>query len=89
MGKLCWSSSGGHGEYFAGYIDDTYYIILKEEAKLEGSVNGLIIAKLEVKGFSGPQLLVCGPSSLLDFVLPALRALRVCDDDSIVHICIS
>lgn len=29
LGKLWWSSSGGHGEYFSGYID---YIILKGEA---------------------------------------------------------
>ena len=44
-----------------------------------------IIDWLEVKGPSGPQLLVCGPSGLLDFVLRALRTLRPCDDDSIVH----
>ena len=31
------------------------------------------------------SLEVCGPSGLLDFVLRALRALRPCDDDSIVH----
>ena len=34
---------------------------------------------LEVQGPSGPQLLVWGPSGLLDFVLRALRALRPCD----------
>ena len=32
--------------------------------------------KLEVRGSSGPQLLVGGPSGRLDFVLRALRALR-------------
>ena len=31
---------------------------------------------LEVRGPSGPQLLVGGPSGRLDFVLRALRALR-------------
>ena len=31
---------------------------------------------LEVRGPSGPQLLVGGPSGWLDFVLRALRALR-------------
>ena len=40
---------------------------------------------LEVKGPSGPQLLVCGPSGLLDFVLRALRALRPCDPRRCVH----
>ena len=40
---------------------------------------------LEVKGPSGPQLLVCGPSGLLDFVLHALRALRPCDPCKCVH----
>ena len=40
---------------------------------------------LEVKGPSGPQLLVCGPSGLLDFVLCALRALRPCDPRRCVH----
>ena len=34
---------------------------------------------LEVKGPSGPQLLVGGPSGRLDFVLRALRALTPCD----------
>ena len=34
---------------------------------------------LEVWGPSGPRLLGCGPSGLLDFVLSALRALRPCD----------
>ena len=34
---------------------------------------------LEVRGPSGPQLLVGGPSGRLDFVLRALRALRPCD----------
>ena len=45
-----------------------------------------IIKGLEVLGPSGPQLLVCGPSGLLDFVLRAIRALRPCDDGSIVHV---
>ena len=36
-------------------------------------------AQLEVRGLSGPQLLVGGPSGRLDFVLRALRALRPCD----------
>ena len=31
------------------------------------------------RGPSGPQLLVCGPSGLLDFVLCALWALRQCN----------
>ena len=30
-------------------------------------------------GHVGPRLLVGSPSGLLDFVLPALRALRPCD----------
>ena len=34
---------------------------------------------LEVRGPSGPQLLVGGPLGQLDFVLRALRALRPCD----------
>ena len=33
---------------------------------------------IEVRGPSGPQLLVGGPSGHLDFVLRALRALRPC-----------
>ena len=37
-----------------------------------------IIQELEVLGPSGPRLLACGPSGLLDFVLRALRALRPC-----------
>ena len=36
-------------------------------------------------GPSGPQLLVCGPSGLLDFVLCALWALRPCDPRRCVH----
>ena len=35
--------------------------------------------QLEVRGPSGPQLLVGGPSGQLDYVLRALRALRPCD----------
>ena len=35
-----------------------------------------IYFRLEVRGPSGPQLLVGGPSGRLDFVLRALRALR-------------
>ena len=37
------------------------------------------IGVLEVRGPSGPQLLIGGPSGGLDFVLRALRALRPCD----------
>ena len=37
------------------------------------------IEALEVRGPSGPQLLVGGPSGWLDFVLRALRALRPWD----------
>ena len=42
----------------------------------------LSINLLEVRGPSGPQLLVGGPSGRLDFVLRALRALRPCDPRS-------
>ena len=42
---------------------------------LEGGIN-VHIMKLEVRGPSGPQLLVGGPAGWLDFVLRALRALR-------------
>ena len=49
-------------------------------------INGLekyhkvgIIIYWKFRGPSGPQLLVCGPLGLLDFVLRALRALRPCD----------
>ena len=39
-----------------------------------GSIRNII--RLEVRGPSGPQFLVGGPSGRLDFVLRALRALR-------------
>ena len=41
------------------------------------------ICILEVRGPSGPQLLVGGPSGHLDFVLRALRALRPCHPDGV------
>ena len=40
------------------------------------------ICILEVRGPSGPQLLVDGPLGRLDFVLRAPRALRPCDPKS-------
>ena len=45
--------------------------------------------QLEVQGPSGPQLLVCGPSGLFDFVLRALWALRPCDpcNDAVIGQC--
>ena len=48
--------------------------------------------QLEVRGPSGPQLLVGGPWGRLDFVLRALWALRPCDprnDVVSVHMVIS
>ena len=42
-----------------------------------GSIRNII--RLEVRGPSGPQFLVDGPSGQLDFVLRTLWALRPCD----------
>ena len=49
----------------------------KTQIYIQGQKRNIFI--LEVWGPSGPQLLVCGPSGLFDFVLLALRALRPCD----------
>ena len=50
---------------------------------LSKSLDFLFYIRLEVRGPSGPQLLVGGPSGHLDFVLRALRALRPCHPDGV------
>ena len=51
-------------------------LIVMQNNDIQNQLLALHYIKLEVRG---SQLLVCGPSSRLDFVLRALWALRPCD----------